>query len=91
MKKLQLNLDELSVDSFEPSEASGPAGTVVGQGSILECGTGCIRGAVYCVPETFIRPDDGDGGVDDGAHGGVDGGYDLADPFSPEANEDLIW
>lgn len=85
MKKLYLNLDDLNVDSFEADKASDATGTVVGQASWnIDCmnETSCIGGAVYCEPEPFILQEDGDDGV---------GGFDPADPFAPEANDDPLW
>ena len=89
MKKLDLNLDDLTVESFEASKTSSGQGTVVGQAgtdilqennSLMDCiyETSCM-GGYYCP----IEPQMNDG--DDA------GGYDPADPFSPDANEDPIW
>lgn len=95
MKKLHLNLDDLNVDSFEASQPSDVTGTVVGQASLnydcvndswqIECAyeTSCIGGAVICEPDPIIFQEDGDDGTN--------GGFDPADPFSPEANDDPIW
>lgn len=64
MKKLRLNLEQLSVESFEPATTQSERGTVIGQAyssGDLECVGACFplpTGPIACPeePDTFAGP-----------------------------------